>query len=136
MIHNVPTAFCRVYAVKLVPWISSLILVMGCGTQYTPVDASTAQEALTLTLDRWKEGKKPEDLREESPPIEVQEIEWSGGAKLIEYEIESDDKSAGQGLVAWVKLKLSTADGKTSEKSAKYMVNTTPEIRVLRIMMK
>jgi hypothetical protein len=113
-----------------------LFFLIGCGTPSVRVDAGTAQESLTLVLDRWKEGKKPADLLEESPPIEVQELEWSNGAKLLEYEIISDDQSAGQGLVAWVKLKLSSEGGKTIEKTAKYVVNTSPDVRVLRIMMK
>ena len=71
-----------------------LCLFVGCGNQFTPVETGTAQEALTLMLDRWKEGRKPEILRDESPSIEVQEMDWSRGAKLLEYEIVSDDQPA------------------------------------------
>lgn len=120
------------------PSILLLILfcfLIGCGSQIK-VDAGTAQQALTTALDSWKEGKKPEDLLEESPPIEVQEMDWTNGAKLLDYEIVSDDQPAGQSLVAWVKLKLMSANGRSSETTAKYIVNTSPEVRVLRLMMK
>lgn len=117
-------------------WFNCLAFLVGCGNHYTPVDAGTAQAALSSTLEAWKEGKQPADLLEGSPSIEVQDIEWNNGAKLLEYEIVSDDGASGQGLIAWVKMKLTSSNGKTTETTAKYVVNTSPDVRVLRIMMK
>ncbi len=105
----------------------------GC-VKVNPVDVGKATSALETCLEGWKEGKKPDDLLEESPPITVHELEWTNGAKLLEYEIESDEKNADQSLIAWVKLKLESANGQVSETTAKYIVNTSPELTVMRMM--
>jgi hypothetical protein len=87
-------------------------------------------------MESWKDGKQPEDLADETPPITVQEMEWSNGAKLIEYQLVEGDRPAGQNLFAKVKLKLELPDGKVSEKVATYVVGTSPKIVVYRNLMK
>ena len=87
-------------------------------------------------LDSWKEGKKPADLVDETPPITVEERDWNAGFKLLDYEIISDDTAVDSNLVAWVKLKLSSTDGKPAEQTAKYIVSTSPELSIFRIMMR
>jgi hypothetical protein len=115
-------------------WLVCVAVLIGCVGRVAPVDVSKATSALELSLESWKEGKKPDELLEESPPITVHEIEWSNGAKLLDYEIVSDEKNADQSLIAWVKLKRKTVNGKVSETTAKYIVNTSPELTVLRMM--
>ena len=118
----------------LIGGLVCVVLLSGCSGRVAPVDVGKALVALESSLDRWKEGKKPEDLLEESPPITANEFEWSREAKLLDYEIVGDEKNADQSLIAWVKLKLASPDGKISETTAKYIINTRPELTVLRMM--
>ena len=114
--------------------LSCLAMTLTGCVKVNPVDVAKATSALETCLESWKEGKKPDDLLEESPPITVHEIEWTNRAKLLTYEIESDEKNADQSLIAWVKLKLESANGQVSETTAKYIVNTSPELTVMRMM--
>jgi hypothetical protein len=118
----------------LVRLLLCLAVLTGCSGRVTPVDVGAATTALELSLESWKLGKNPVDLLDESPPITVHEIEWSKGAKLLDFEIVSDEKNADQSLIAWVKLKIESANGRVSETTAKYIVNTSPELTVLRMM--
>lgn len=118
----------------LVGWFLCFMFMSGCSGRVTPVDAGKALVALEMSLECWKDGKKPDDLLEESPPITAHEFDWNKGIRLLDYEIVSDEKNADQSLIAWVKLKLESADGKVSETTAKYIVNTSPEVTVLRMM--
>ena len=113
-----------------------VLLVVGCGGKFKPVNVATAQNALMTTMESWKEGKSPGDLQDENPPITVEELEWSRGAKLLDYDILGDDKSVDESLVAQVKIKLEMADGKVTEKTATYIVNTRPEVTVFRNMLR
>ena len=87
-------------------------------------------------MESWKEGKTPEDLLNESPEIVVQEPEWNDGAKLLDYQIVSDDAPAGPNLITTVKLKLSKVDGTVTEKTATYVVGTSPKLTVYRNLMR
>ena len=84
------------------------------------------------------EGRKisANDLLDEKPSIVVQETEWNDETKLLDYEIISDDKPAGPNMIATVKLKLSKPDGKVIEKTATYVVGTSPGLTVFRNLMK
>ena len=113
-----------------------VLLVVGCGSKFKPVNVATAQNALMTTMECWKEGKSPADLQEEDPPITVEELEWSRGAKLLEYDMVGEDKSVDESLVAQVKIKLEMVDGKVVEKTATYIVNTRPEVTVFRNMLR
>lgn len=120
--------------------ISVAVFVMcltGCSDKVgAPVDVHTAQQTLVTALDGWKDGKVPEDLFEERPSIAVQEMEWSNGTKLLDYEIVSDDQPVGPNLVATVKLRLGKDDGKVTEKMATYVVGTSPKLTVYRNTMR
>lgn len=127
-----PVGYCN--ACLTIRWLLALALLSGCSGNVTPVDVGKALITLELTLDCWKEGKKPDDLLDESPPITAHEFDWSKGTKLLDFELVSEEKNADQSLIAWVKLKLESVDGKISETTAKYIVNTSPELTVLRMM--
>ena len=113
-----------------------LMLLAGCADPAgTPVNLDVAQQTLTTVMDGWKEGKTPDDLNAETPSIFVQEMEWTNGAKLLDYQIVSDTE-AGPNLNVRVKLKLSDADGKVTEKMVTYVVGTSPTLTVYRNLMK
>jgi len=116
---------------------ASLVFLTGCGDKVgAPVKVEVAQQTLITVMDGWKEGIDPEDLRQGKPPIVVQEAEWNNGAKLLDYEILSDDQTSGPNLVATVKLKLSSPEGKAVEKTATYIVTTSPSHTVYRNTMR
>ena len=112
-------------------------LLSGCSDKVgAPVNVHAALTALESVMESWKEGKTPEDLLNESPEIVVQEPEWNDGAKLLDYQIVSDDAPAGPNLITTVKLKLSKVDGTVTEKTATYVVGTSPKLTVYRNLMR
>ena len=124
--------------------LSATLFALFCLTSLTscrdrvgaPVDLSVAQKTLASAMEGWKDGKTPKDLLAGTPSIFVQETEWTDGATLQDYEIISDDQPAGPNLIAVVKLKLRNPQGKVSEKTATYVVGTSPSLTVYRNTMK
>ena len=51
------------------------------------VDADRGRDALKTALDAWKKGDKPEALKNNTPAITAQDLDWLGGAKLVNYEV-------------------------------------------------
>src|SRR5262245_15408079 len=100
----------------------------GCGPQKVPsqppVDQKKGLEALSTTVDAWKAGKKPEDLGNQSPKILVQDLEWTGGAKLLDYKVTDKVSPVDHRLFVDVQLEMVKPDGKTVQKTVKYQMNT------------
>jgi hypothetical protein len=114
-----------------------LAFVIGCSDKVgAPVNVNLAQKILALAMDNWENGVSSKVLLDRSPSVFVQEAEWNEETQLLDYEIISDDQSAGPNLIATVKLKLSTADGNVTEKTATYIVGTSPALTVYRNLMK
>lgn len=112
------------------------IVLVGCSSGNPhPVKVDVAQQTLESTMESWKEGKTPDDLKGESPSVVVQDMEWSSGAKLLAYEIIGEGKPVDANLVAKVKLTLSNAEGKETEKTVTYVVGTSPVLTVFRDIM-
>lgn len=113
---------------------ATLTLFAGCnGSQRAaPVDADRAREALKTTLDGWKKGDKPETLKEGTPSITVQDMDWMGGARLVDYQVDGDGKAVEANLFVPVKLTLRTKDGKELKKNVSYVVGTSPIVTVFR----
>lgn len=86
-------------------------------------------------MEAWKDGKTPESMQKESPPVVVQDMEWASGAKLLSYELLDGAKPVDANLIAKVKLKVSGADGKEIEKTVTYVVGTAPKLTVFRDIM-
>jgi len=87
-------------------------------------------------MESWKDGKLPKDLLVGSPSVFVQEAEWNDETQLLGFEIINDEQSAGPNLIATVKLKLSDSEGKVVEKTATYIVGTSPSLVVYRNLMR
>jgi hypothetical protein len=106
----------------------------GCGGPYqsAPVNVSKAQELLVEVLDNWKSGEPAAALQEQSPSIVVQDFDWLGGAKLVQYEILDEGKPENANLVAKVKLTLQDKRGTKTEKTVTYLVGTAPALTVFR----
>lgn len=112
-----------------------LLVLSGCSGKNAPVNVDVAQQTLTSTLEFWKDGETPESVAEQKPSIIVQDIDWTSGAKLIDYEIIDDGNPVDANLIAKVKLKLQATDGKETEKTVTYVVGTSPVLTVFRDLM-
>lgn len=111
------------------------LLFAGCdGNTAYPLRSDVANETLNSTLEAWKSGKKPEDLQQATPPVTVQDMDWTGGAKLLAFDVQPDAKSLDANLIAKVKLSLQSPDGKKESKTVTYMVGTDPALTVFRDM--
>ena len=111
-------------------------LLGGCSR--TPwagtVDADRAREVLKTALDVWKKGDTPDTLKSSSPTITAQDLDWLGGAKLVNYELTGDSKSVEANLYVPVTLTLTTATGKEVKKKVTYIVATSPYLSVFRAL--
>lgn len=122
------------------PWRSFALLMtcslglIGCGGNAHAVKPDVAQQTLRTALDSWKSGKSIQDLKTASPAIVVQDLDWSGGAKLLDYEVLDGSKPVDANLQAKVKLKLRDAKDVESEKTVSYVVGTSPALTVFRDM--
>ena len=108
-----------------------LMLQVGC-TESTPrvADSERASAALRQALDAWKNGESPQSLAELNPPIHVNDAEWAGNAKLLEYSIDSE-QAAGFGWRCDVSLTVQTAEGQKREHAATYRIDTDPALVVV-----
>jgi hypothetical protein len=120
------------------------LLLPGCSNSSTAhaVDAPQARDALKIALNEWKKGESIKAVQTASTPLIVQDVEWSSGAKLIDYEILGDGQAEDASLRLRVKLTINggPASGKnrgtTAEKSVWYLVTTSPKITVFRDMLR
>jgi hypothetical protein len=117
-------------------WCS--LAVVGCGGPYqsAPVNVGIARETLSAAMESWKSGETIESLKEDSPAIVVQDLDWSGGTKLLDYEVLDDGKPEDANLIARVKLTLEDTQGAKSEKTVTYVVGTAPVLTVFRDIFK
>lgn len=68
----------------------------------------------------------------------VQDFDWQGGAKLIDYQLLDEGQQRDANLSVKVKLTLAAKQGKGKnvEKSVYYLVGTSPSVTVFRDMLK
>ena len=112
-------------------------VLTGCWSaayQSAPVDPSMALDTLTRVMESWKEGDSVDALRQETPPVVVQDFDWTGGVKLLDYELVGEGKPVDANLIAQVKLTLEDKQGAQSEKTVTYVVSTAPALTVFRDM--
>jgi hypothetical protein len=98
------------------------------------VDVDRARGALKTALDVWKKGDAPDTLKSSTPAITAQDLDWLGGAKLVDYEVTGDGKSVEANLYVPVTLTLTTAKGKEVKKKVTYIVSTSPYLSVFRTL--
>ncbi len=117
--------------------VLAALTLSGCGASSVAhaVDPPRARDALKTALDTWKGGQTPDSLKSSSTPITVQDLDWAGGAKLVDYQILDDGKALDANLSVRVKLVLDGRDKKTgraNEKTVWYLVGTSPSVTVFR----
>jgi hypothetical protein len=108
----------------------------GCsGSQRgAPVDAERAREILKTSLDVWKKGDTPAALNNNTPAITAQDLDWLGGAKLVDYEVTGEGKGLEATRRVPVTLTLKMANGKEVKKKVTYIVATSPYLSVFRAL--
>jgi hypothetical protein len=110
----------------------AVLLSAGCGrAPPAPADPAKAREALQTALNAWKDGKEPNWLQEQTPPVHVVDHEWLGGYRLLRFKVEKDEP-AGADLRCQVLLSLKDKRGNALQKRAVYSVGTSPVLTVVR----
>ena len=116
-------------------WVAAMLLTAsGCGAGATPQlsDSAKAKAALQNALESWKAGKTPKDLKKQSPPIHVKDVDWDGGFLLVNFKADAEGKLAGYDVNYPVVLELKSPKGVSVKKTAVYTVTTTPELLISR----
>jgi hypothetical protein len=116
-----------------------ILAFSGCSSGSAhAVDQPRAREALKTALDHWKQGENPRSLSSSATPMTVQDLEWEGGAKLVDYQIMDDGQTADANLRVKVRLTTSgaKAGSKSTEKTVSYLVTTSPSVTVFRDMLR
>jgi hypothetical protein len=98
------------------------------------VDTVRARETLKTALDVWKKGDPPDALKNNTPAVTAQDLDWLGGAKLVDYEVTGEGKIVEANLYVPVNLTLTTAKGKEVKKKVTYVVSTSPYLAVFRAL--
>jgi hypothetical protein len=108
----------------------------GCTGQKhaAAVNPELARKSLRQVLDGWKRGDDMVTFRQSSPSITVQDMDWTSGYKLLDYEVVGDGKYDDANLLCPVKLKLQDPKGNAVSREVTYMVGTDPVITVFREM--
>jgi hypothetical protein len=117
--------------------MTATLPMVGCGdsSRAHAVDPPRAREALQTALDHWKSGQTPRSLESSPTPMTVQDFDWAGGAKLVDYQIIDDGQAYDANLRVRVKLVLdgpAKKTGKPAEKTVWYLVGTSPSVTVFR----
>lgn len=113
--------------------LACLFALTGCGAG--PMEAAGSEDEaadfLTAALDAWKSGQKPDDLRQENPPIYVQDEDWMGGRSLKEFKSHEAPKEHGGEWRVKAMLTL-TGGGKPDEETlVAYSVTTADKAIVI-----
>jgi hypothetical protein len=95
-----------------------------------PTDPKEARAALTTALDTWQRGDAPQTLQERTPPIQFSDLHWDKGARLLKYEIASEERR-GLAMRVTVKLSLESKDGNQREATTVYTAETQPRIVIV-----
>lgn len=111
-----------------------LLCVPSCsdsGVRY-PVRPDVARETLVSALTQWKNGARPEALSTADPVIIVQDVDWTGGAKLDQFELADDGQVQDANLSVSVRLTIVHPDGRKEARDVWYLVSTDPVRTVFR----
>lgn len=116
--------------------LSACGLLAGCGPRVYQVQPDLARETLARALDHWKAGNAPQELQSANPPIVVQDMEWTSGWKLADYEVLDQGLELNASLEVRVKLDLVDDSDKEFSKTVTYLVTTSPVLTVFRNIFK
>ena len=127
-----PTGFILIISIAVVGMVTCGCLV-GCSDNgVKTVDADGARQALRTTLEAWKKGGSIGSLKDQTPSIVAQDMDWEAGATLVKFDVLDVGKDGSVNLRIPVELTLQDKAGKEVKKKVKYMVGTSPSITVFR----
>jgi hypothetical protein len=110
-----------------------LCLLGGCGPKPAEnVNPDEAGPALRTALEAWKSGKSQQDLADQVPSIIMNEDDWRTGKRLLDFQIDEKGSVSGRQVVWKAQLKLQDKDGKPTESKATYVIDTIPQIVIVR----
>jgi hypothetical protein len=115
--------------------LALLVQLAGCGVGQEiadPVDPELAQRTLRDVLDAWAAGTRPEELRQKTPEVVVQDFDWSAGSRLVSFEVKAPGSPQDANLFCDVKLVLEDASRRKVERLVTYCVGTDPVLTVFR----
>lgn len=118
------------------PWRRLVVLVAlatslaGCSSK--SADPATAKDCLVQTLDSWKAGESPNQLKSRSPSITVGDPDWESGSKLLTYEIMGEETSDGRNMHLQAHLTLQSPQGEAVQQTVSFVVGTHPVITIFR----
>lgn len=117
-------------------WLTAAsLLLVGCGPSHrtaAPVNVDTARQTLQSVLESWQKGESLESWRQHDPEVVIQDMDWSAGAKLKEFEILDAGDARDANLHCRVKLVFDgSAQGK-KQQEVTYVVGTDPVLTVFR----
>lgn len=106
--------------------------LVGCGGgPPPPADPAAGVAVLRAALEAWQAGEPADALKGRTPPVTVVDKDWSGGARLLRFEIE---EAAAQptGYDLGCPAKLWLGDGKRPPVRVRYVVALSPNVVVTR----
>ena len=112
----------------------AVLLVAGCSNRQVQQKLKFAEQTVQQSLEEWKSGGSPADLKLAEPPVDFHDDDWRAGAKLIDFEIrkiylEPSDQTARCSAT----LTIQRRNEKTSsEVKCTYQVVSEPEVIVAR----
>jgi hypothetical protein len=133
-----PRAANRPYDLATLMYLALVAIVIcgfavGCSKErVAPVDEPGAREALRTTLESWRNGDLIGAIKDRSPSIVAQDMDWEAGRTLIKYEVLDEGRNESVNLRIPVDLTLRDQAGKEVKKKVKYVVGTSPVITVFR----
>jgi hypothetical protein len=111
---------------------AAILFASGCSTPLPPAaNPEQARSAVEMVLEAWKRGEKLDSLQARTPPIHVNDPEWSAGAKLLKFEIVSDHAN-GQSRRCEVLLTVQGDKSAPKKQQASYTIDTEPALVVVR----
>lgn len=113
--------------------LACMLALAGCSPSQMQIAGSEedALEVLTIALDAWKAGEKPDELKQESPPMYVQDEDWMGGRSLKDFKPHDAPKEFGG---EWRVMAMLTLDGggkPEEQKLVAYSVTTAKKAIVI-----
>ncbi len=117
--------------------LSAMSIMIGCGEERAaPVDVTVAKASLMEVMDHWKSGGSIDDLRKRDPEIVVQEALWSGGRRLLNYQLLGEGRVEDANWFCDVELTLAPQEGsEPMKKTLTYVIGTDPVLTVFRAIL-
>lgn len=124
----------RKRVIGVIGGLAGTLILMGCSSGPVELagDKDGAQTVLSTTLDAWKAGQKPDDLKNEKPAVYVADEDWQAGSTLKAYEVTGTPMETGGHWRVSVLLTLSANGQPEMQKDVAYAVTLAPAVTVLR----